>query len=901
MYRQLGELVSRMPVQMIVMWTIIVVWAFQLAPDGVSVWTDGEFAFLPQTASSRRAEELFRQAFPILSMSEDDAEQIPGSSALQQDPLGSSIVLVLERLDSPQGLGTQDWDFVRNELLPRLNLLQERAPLGFADLDLHPQFEDWAVAEVVPVSKRVIEGIVSPLDRQVGPLLVSEDRKAALIVIELTTEFLDRRNGLVVARLERLLESPEFLSKKPIGLVLALSGSATVGRDMLRAETDSASRTELYTKVLVIVLLLLLYRAPLLALVPLVTVGVAVELTKYLLRLMAQAGWIGLFNGLEVYVTVVVYGAGVDYCLFLMARYKEELDRGLSYKESIEHTIWRVGAALATSAGTSIVGIAMMIFAEFGKFRQAGVAISFGLFVVLCFAVTFTPAFLLLLGRWAFWPDVRRERPGSGEGWIPETTFWKTLEEQDLVGRLWRWIVDLLDRRPGLILLITVLLMLPFAGIGAINHQNLSYGPLSDLPQNEPSVLGARVVQNHFAAGVTGPATVLIRFPKEALLNYEPPPDPGEVEVEDDEQATRVDLRDLAKSRKVSAEIVAAFEADAARLRIVDIRSQVDPFGTSSLAREYLDRILSEDAEGKPLNPLQKVGRRRVAQGRAHRTYSAQEGEHAGQVLRIDLVFQDDPLASDAIQKLTLAEEALHRAIPAELQSGAEILSFGPTAGIRDLKRSTDRDQIKIDALVAISVYLVLVLLLRRPAICAFLIVSVAFSYLVSLGVTFLVFYYSDPQGFYGLDWKVPIYLFTILIAMGEDYNILLMSRVAEEQHSHGTIQGILRGLLKTGSIISSCGIIMAGTFASLMSGSLLGMRQLGFALAFGVLLDTFVVRPLIVPAYLLLLYRGWFGTLGPWLGANQSPAALEFEDSPAQPAVVSSENVEDSAAGQQQ
>ena len=127
-----------------------------------------------------------------------------------------------------------------------------------------------------------------------------------------------------------------------------------------------------------------------------------------------------------------------------------------------------------------------------------------------------------------------------------------------------------------------------------------------------------------------------------------------------------------------------------------------------------------------------------------------------------------------------------------------------------------------------------------------------------------------------GLDWKAPIFVFTILVAMGEDYNVLLMARVDEEQRIHGPVKGVLVALTKTGSIISSCGIIMAGTFASLMTGTLMGIIQLGFALAFGVLLDTFVVRPILVPSYLVLLYQGRFGRWGKWLGYTELPPPAE-------------------------
>lgn len=868
MYRHIGEAVSRFPILWIVVWVVFCVVAVSTSPTFLEVWQDGEFAFLPSGSPSRQAEELFRNAFPAAD-GERFAEDRGGTS-VQQDPLGSNIVLVLQRGDRPTGLTDEDREFIQDVLLPELDQIRLTTPRGYmySPVESYPE---------VPPSKQVIRGISTLQDRRIGTLLVSQDEKATLVVVELRTEFLDRQNGLVVERVEELLTAPYIQARKPLGLSVSLSGSATVGRDMLRAEKISASRTETFTKVLVIVLLLLIYRAPLLAMVPLVTVGVAVELSLALLRHMASWGWIGMFTGLEVYVTVVVYGAGVDYCLFLVARYKEELGTGASFEQAISTSIQRVGAALATSAGTSICGIAMMGLSDFGKFRQAGFAISFGLAVVLCFALTFTPAFLLLFRNWAFWPDVRREQVSSNAGFFPSSSLWQKIQEQRLLEQIWTAIGDALLRRPGTIFLVTVLIMLPFAGIGVAYQNNLSYGLLTDLPQDEPSVRGARAVQEHFPAGVTGPITLFLEFDEDVLHR-------------------EFDGRDLAyepAARRFSNALTERLREIAPGLGIVDIRNQTYPLGMTKAAREYMGSLTGID--------------RRIAQGFAHRTYTSHRGPLAGTVVRVDLVLDLDPFSREAVDRLTEIEVAIQDVIPetvrnpepdvdAEtedepptergglmtgktLRESGRIYPLGTTSGIRDLKKVTDRDRIVIAIGVIVVVYLVLLAMLRLPAICAYLIISVGFSFLVSLGMTFVVFYLRDPTGFTGIDWKVPVYLLTILIAMGEDYNILLMARVTEEQEKHGLVRGVIVALTRTGSIISSCGIIMAGTFSSLMSGTLLGMVQLGFALAFGVLLDTFIVRPILVPAYLILLYSGRFGRLGRFLGA---PADGNGESIPA-------------------
>ena len=234
-------------------------------------------------------------------------------------------------------------------------------------------------------------------------------------------------------------------------------------------------------------------------------------------------------------------------------------------------------------------------------------------------------------------------------------------------------------------------------------------------------------------------------------------------------------------------------------------------------------------------------------------------GERKKVGTRIDLILQDSPFTRGSVDQLNRIEEAIQAAVPQEHREKTHLYIVGPTASMRDLTAVMDRDRFRIEMLVLASVFVVLLLLLRKFVLSLYLILSVLFSYYVTLGVAFAVFWLLDPQGFTGIDWRVAIFLFTILIAVGEDYNILLMARVEEEQKRHGPVGGITEALVRTGPIISSCGLIMAGTFGSLMAGSLTEMTQLGFALAFGVLLDTFVVRPILVPAF-LLMRQGWLG-----------------------------------------
>src|SRR5205807_1990392 len=205
--------------------------------------------------------------------------------------------------------------------------------------------------------------------------------------------------------------------------------------------------------------------------------------------------------GVQIYITILAYGAGVDYCLFLTARYKEELDKGAHPADGVVGAVRGTGAALVASAATVMCGIAMMMFAEFGKFRQAGFAIPLSILLVLCATLTFSPALLRLAGRWAFWPQRRRHegREARGEGReapdapSPLAPRPSPLAKASMLERLWDDVGRALLRRPGTIWTATVAVMAPFAVAAGFLYNHLSYDLIGDLPADAPSVSGTRV------------------------------------------------------------------------------------------------------------------------------------------------------------------------------------------------------------------------------------------------------------------------------------------------------------------------------------------------------------------------------------------------------------------------
>jgi putative drug exporter of the RND superfamily len=804
MFHFLGAVVARFWPVVFVVWGAALAAGFFFAPSWNDVTQVGEVESLPAESPSVRASTLFREAFPL-------------------DYAPSSVVLLYWREDGP--LQDADRKFIEEEVAA-------------------------AVGELATQPESGINTIRTLADPQVGTLLVSGDRKATVVLVELATAFQDPRANPVVDRIERALV--QLNDRMPDGLQFRITGSATAGRDLQRAEIASIRVIEIATIIIVIVLLLLLYRAPLVALIPLATVFVAVAVAIPLLAALAGAGVLEIFRDLRVFVTVLAYGAGVDYCLFLIARYREELDAGVEPGAAIAAAIGHVSPAIVASAGTTIVGIGMLTFAQFAKIHQAGVIIPFALGIVLLGALTFGAALLRVAGRWAFWPQriVGQEPapPGGGpdqterytrRGWDGPASLLSRLVGGSPRFNLWGKLASLLLRRPGTIWLTSVLVMLPFAAIAIHFRDNVNFNPLSDLPPDAPSVVGTHKLTEHFPPGMLGSVTVLVQ---QDGLDFT-----GEKGIHAIEQLT-----DELRNRRLE-------------LDLADVRSVSLPLGTTAGAKERLARISGTPAE------VEKVVREEALP-----YYVGQDN-----VTRLELTLATDPLTRPGIRSVAKIQEALPSLLPPEL-ADARVEVAGTAASLRDLGVVKAADERLIQMLVPVVVFLLLLFLFRRVVLSGYLILSVLFSYFATLGATYVVFRLLEGPDFVGLDWKVTVFLFTILIAVGVDYNIFLLTRVREEQKRHGSLAAIPIALTRTGRVISSCGFIMAGTFASLLSGSLRALQELGFALALGVLIDTMIVRPLLVPAFLVLLQRLIPGPTGRYmaLGEREPARAAQYQAS---------------------
>jgi putative drug exporter of the RND superfamily len=590
---------------------------------------------------------------------------------------------------------------------------------------------------------------VARLAKGIGP--VSRDGEAALLVLAIDAE---DRGAVVkgVGQIRRYLREHQ----RP-GLHAYVTGPGGIAADLEAIASDAARTLLVATLGLVLLLLLLVYRAPILALLPLLVVGLAYLVAVGIAYLLIKAGWITVNAEGTMLLLVLIFGAGTDYSLLLVHRYREEQDLSLAVRET--------RPALLASGGTVIAAMLVLLVANLESTHWLGPVLAIGIAVMLLAAFTLLPALLAILGDRAFWPATparvagqggpRRNLPNRDGGDPPDPR-----------PSLWNRVAELV-RRHSTRIIITVLALLAILSLGNLtNHVTLGFG--QGVTRATNSSRGTEALERHFPAGLGAPLTAVVKA--------------------DEAPAAR---REMEKLDSVQLVLPAPAPGDAAEAVLV-------------------------------------------------------------------LVLHQDPYGSDAEAAVEVIRERLHAVAPGGLLGGITVENL-------DVEQTNSRDTKLIVPLVLLVVGLILIAVLRALVAPAYLIATVVASFAATLGLA--TFTFTEAFGMEGLAFNLELMAFIFLVALGVDYNIFLMTRAREEAAVRGTREGVLAALVSTGGVVTGAGLILAGTFATLTLLPLEELVQVGATVAVGVLLDTFLVRALLIPA---ITYR--LGERAWWPGRANRP-----------------------------
>jgi putative drug exporter of the RND superfamily len=579
-----------------------------------------------------------------------------------------------------------------------------------------------------------------PFSPDAPPGLVSENGEAAYTVVTVPLNF-DR-----VADWGK--ETRDLVGDGGAGLEVYVTGDLGLWADFEEVFSEVDTRLLLATVVLVLVLLGAIYRAPLIAIIPIVVVGLAYQVATGFIYLYADAGNNVNSNSTGILI-VLMFGVGTDYCLLLVSRYREELHRVQDKHAAMAGALRRAGPALLASGCTVIAAMLVLLLADTGSVKSLGPVSAIGVAAVLLAGLTLLPALLTAAGRRGFWPR------SSAVACQPDV---------DLAQRpgLWRRFGDRVLRRPGLALAATAALFAVFA-LGLFAYKE-DYSIAGFFKKSVESVDGFEVLGESFPQGALAPTSVLVE-------------------------------RDGGR----------ATDADLAAVR---------------------DRLEGIDGVGAVSEP---------------------QRSEDGAIGKIDVTFNDDPYSEAALARVEILRDRLR-----DLPGGVTALVGAGSAVQEDFNDAAARDLRVIVPVALLVITIILGILLQAIVAPLVLIATVMASFFGTLGLS--IFFFIEVQGTAGVDASLPIFAFIFLVALGVDYTIFLMSRVREEAQTHGTREGVLRALSATGPVITSAGVILAGTFAVLMTLPVTFAFNIGFMVAVGILLDTFVVRTIMVPAAVELL-----------------------------------------------
>ncbi len=561
---------------------------------------------------------------------------------------------------------------------------------------------------------------ITDYTKGIGP--ISTDGRAALVPLGINAD----TRGAIVAGVKRIRA---YLAAHPVaGVNVYVTGPGGIAADLETVADDAGKTLLIATLSLVLILLLVVYRAPFLAVLPLLVVGVSYMLATGITYLLIKAGLITVNVEGVLLLLVLIFGAGTDYSLLLVHRYREEIGNGKRAEDALPVALAETVPAVAASAGTVIAAMLVLLLAQLESTHWLGPVLSIGIAVMLVAAFTLLPALLAVLGERAFWP----------------TRGFSAREPH----RRWTQVASLVRRRSRLIIGVVSGLLLVLVLGNLTHHGTIGFGQGETRPTS--SGRGTKALDAHFPPGIGSPLTAVVD-----------------------------------------------------RDRVGPVVKGMKRLSTVKLA--------------VPVPSTEKTDLAVVA-----------------------IVLNENPYSNAAADAVKGIRDRLGEIDPGGLVGGIPAENY-------DIETTNARDAKLIIPCVLLVVGLILALLLQALIAPIYLILTVVLSFAATLGLA--TFAFIELFGAAGISFNLVLLAFIFLVALGVDYNIFLMTRVREEAAEHGTREGTLLALVNTGGVVTGAGLILAGTFATLTLLPLEELIQIGATVAIGVILDTFIVRALLIPS----------------------------------------------------
>lgn len=665
------------------------------------------------------------------------------------------------REDSPSEIAHEllEEHFPSQEGMSALYVFHRQAGLTEDDRERFNQLSEWLQSDDKP------EEITDALPFHEFPVemqdqMYSEDGTTLLFNISLASE-------LESDEIEMILDEvhDKALSVGLTDLQIEVTGPAGIAQDTLTLFRNADFILMIATILIIFILLMLVYRSPILAVTPLVIAAIVYGVADRVIGILGGADLFTIDSQATSIMIVLLFAVITDYSLFVFSRYKEQLYRQESKYRSMQEAMTYLAEPIFFSGGTILLAMLTLFSMTFKTYYNFAPIFSVAVVIILLAGLTLIPSVFSVMGRRAFWPSIPKVNESNHEK-----------------ASMWKKIARIVTKKPKTIAISLITIFL----VGAIYAptMNFSFNLLKSFPDDMSSRIGFELLEDHYQPGQLAPVTILLELDDKSLT--------------DDELKTSIN-------------------------KLIDRLEDED--GVDAVTSPYLHGM-------EELNPKNRSDNK--------------------QYISFNFTLASNPYEMDSIQTIDHIRENSDQLI--EATSFKEIHLAGQTVDLLDVREINKRDMIVLFIVVTLLMIAVLRFQAGSFKLSLLMTGTILLSYVASLG--FAWFLFKTVLGLDAISYRLPVYTFIFMVALGIDYNIMLVSRIREIAKSKPWKEAVFDGVHLTGGVISSAGIILAATFAVLMTQPLQELYLFGFTMAMGILLDTFIIRGFLMPSLLLTLFK---------------------------------------------